>query len=139
LVISAEIKNNQPVVDFEIYPETEFADIEGRVIENVNIKSLLKEGNTPEINAMLSNYPNPFNPSTRIQFTVEQNENVSLVIYDLLGKEVITLVNENKSPGSYNVIWQAVDNNGNRVPSGIYIYRLVSGENVITKKMTLLK
>lgn len=80
------------------------------------------------------NYPNPFNPSTTITYELRESGNVSLVVYDLLGKEVATLVNEAQTPGIYDVVFTA-DN----YSTALYIYRLQVNDNVSVKKMTLLK
>jgi hypothetical protein len=89
------------------------------------------------------NYPNPFNPSTKIRFTVPKDErretkNVSLKIYDILGREIVTLVNEEKPKGSYEVEFNPVSSIKN-IASGIYFYQLKAGNLVQTKKMTYLK
>jgi len=87
------------------------------------------------------NYPNPFNPSTTISFTVPSSteyysvqQNVSLKVYDILGNEVATLVNENKPAGVYNVQFAM-----NNFPSGVYFYTLKAGSFTETKKMLLMK
>ena len=80
------------------------------------------------------NYPNPFNPATVIKFKVPSSQVVTLKVYDLLGREVATLVNEEKSPGNYEVKFD-----GNNLASGMYIYRLQSGSTVLSKKMLLMK
>ena len=80
------------------------------------------------------NYPNPFNPTTKINFSLPEASNVKLSIYNILGQEVQTLVNEQLSAGNYNV-----DFNASNLSSGIYFYSLKAGSNVVTKKMTLLK
>jgi photosystem II stability/assembly factor-like uncharacterized protein len=82
----------------------------------------------------IQNYPNPFNPATLISFQLPEQTNVELKIYDVLGNEVTTLVNENKPAGSYEVEW-----NASNLPSGVYIYQLVAGTNTQMKKMLLLK
>jgi hypothetical protein len=89
-----------------------------------------KEYNTE----LLDNYPNPFNPSTKINYSLKTEGKVSLKIYNTLGEEVITLVNEIKPAGSYETAF-----NASELPSGIYIYRMQSGEYVSSKKMILLK
>ena len=83
---------------------------------------------------LFQNYPNPFNPSTKIKFQIADKEYVSLKIFDLLGKEVETLVNEEKSAGEYEVQFRA-----DQLTSGIYIYKLDAGNFSQTKKMLLLK
>ena len=85
------------------------------------------------------NYPNPFNPSTTIKFAIPQKEFVSLKIYDILGREVKTLLSEDRNVGTYSVKWNGVDNSGNRISSGVYFYRLKAGNFTQVKKMVLLK
>ncbi len=80
------------------------------------------------------NYPNPFNPSTTINFSLPSSEFVTLKVYDVLGNEVATLVNEEKPPGTYEITWYAVN-----LPSGIYFYKIQSGSFLETKKMILIK
>jgi photosystem II stability/assembly factor-like uncharacterized protein len=80
------------------------------------------------------NFPNPFNPSTVISFKLPEQTNVELKIYDVLGNEIATLVNESKPAGRYEVEW-----NASNLPSGVYIYQLVAGTNIQMKKMLLLK
>ena len=87
------------------------------------------------INFRLSqNYPNPFNPSTKIEYRIQKTEFVSLMVYDVLGREVTTLVNKEQSAGNYSVIFDASE-----LTSGLYLYKLSSGGLVSTKKMILLK
>jgi hypothetical protein len=124
---------------FDIGAETEFADKEGKTLGGLRLKAGVENSNVLTDKEILANYPNPFNPSTTIRFTVKQTENVSVVIYNLLGKEVIKLVDEVKKPGAYNVNWLGADKNGNRVPSGVYIYRLICGNEITSRKMALLK
>ncbi len=89
---------------------------------------------TPKGFALEQNYPNPFNPSTTIRFSVPQTEQVSLKVYNSLGQEVQTLVNEVKGKGNYEATF-----NASNLPSGTYFYRLQAGVNVETKKMMLVK
>lgn len=84
--------------------------------------------------ALKQNYPNPFNPSTVISYSIKGNEHVSLVIYNILGKEVASLVNEYKTAGAYKIEF-----NGASLPSGIYFYKLSTAKYTEVKKMTLLK
>lgn len=80
------------------------------------------------------NFPNPFNPVTKIKYNLLKQNHVQLKIFDMLGKELETLVDENKKEGNYEVDWNAVS-----YPSGVYIYRLIAGDNTIEKKMVLIK
>jgi len=92
------------------------------------------EVSSPSEYSIAQNYPNPFNPSTKIKYSVPQSSNVVLKIYDVLGKEVATLVNEEKPVGSYEVEF-----NPSSLTSGVYFYKLQAGSFVDTKKMLLLK
>ena len=94
---------------------------------------------TPREFSLGQNYPNPFNPSTSITYDIPASANVSLSIYDMLGRNVITLVNEQQSAGSYVVEWNGENSSGIQVTSGIYFYRLEAGQAATTKKMLLLK
>ena len=88
------------------------------------------------------NHPNPFNPTTSIQFTVDGGQTAQptvLRIYNVLGQRVRTLVDEERKPGRYRVIWDGRDDNGGEVSSGIYFYVLENGESRETKKMVLLR
>jgi len=80
------------------------------------------------------NYPNPFNPSTKIRYSVPQSSNVVIKVFDILGSEIETLVNEEKTVGTYELTWYAES-----LPSGIYFYRLQAGSFIETKKMVLIK
>jgi hypothetical protein len=91
---------------------------------------------TGEVNtySLSNNYPNPFNPSTKIEFQIPELSFVSLKVYDVLGNEVATLVNEEKTVGNHTVEFNAAN-----LPSGIYFYQINTGDFVQTKKMVLLK
>jgi hypothetical protein len=88
----------------------------------------------PESFTLLQNYPNPFNPSTTIRYKLQANSFVSLKIYDILGSEILTLVNEEKTAGEYDVEF-----NASSFSSGIYYYRLIAGSFIKTLKTLLLK
>jgi hypothetical protein len=98
------------------------------------ITSIGSEGSLPADFALSQNYPNPFNPSTRIKYQLPNDSDVSLKVYDILGNEVATLVNEFKQAGYYEVIFDA-----SNLTSGIYIYKVTAGSYIETKKMILLK
>jgi len=85
------------------------------------------------------NYPNPFNPSTIIRYALPEASFVTLKIYNMLGQEVKTLVNEQKNAGTFNVQWRGDNNFGSKVSSGTYIYRVIAGAHIFAKKMILLK
>ncbi len=104
------------------------------------VSSLLTEFNESKTTELLSdfylaqNYPNPFNPTTTIQYSIPQRSNVTLKVYDVLGSEIATLVNEEKERGVYTVNF-----NASNMASGMYIYRITAGSFVETKKMILLR
>ena len=85
------------------------------------------------------NYPNPFNPSTTIRYEIPEQSFVTIKVYDVLGNEIVTLLNEEKSAGSYEVTFDSHSGNVRNLTSGIYFYKLQAGSFVETKKMILLK
>jgi hypothetical protein len=88
----------------------------------------------PPYVSLEQNYPNPFNPNTRIVYKVGGRESVSLRVYDLLGREVATLVSEKKEIGEYVVDW-----NAEGLPSGVYYYRIITGQTMQTRKAVLIR
>jgi hypothetical protein len=93
----------------------------------------------PEEFALFQNYPNPFNPFTSIRYTLPVESEVRLDIFNLLGQHILTLVNGDQKAGFYQVIWDTSDAQGQPVRSGIYVYRLIAGNFIQTKKMILMK
>jgi len=85
------------------------------------------------------NYPNPFNPVTTISYSLPYATKVNLVIYNMVGRQVVTLVNDYQQSGAREIQWNATDANGNKVSSGMYIYRLVTDSHSESRKMLLLK
>jgi hypothetical protein len=104
--------------------------VEGQGITNVQNNSNI----TPEKFILYQNYPNPFNPSTVIRFQIKDSRYTMIKVYNILGKEVTTLVNEKKSPGTYEVTF---DRSG--LASGMYFYTLISGDFKATKRFVLIK
>ena len=95
--------------------------------------------NVPTTFALKQNFPNPFNPTTTVSYSVPKSNQVTVVVYDLLGNVVKTLVNEPQQPGSYEILWDATNDQGALVPTGNYILKMVAGDFSQTRKMTLLK
>ncbi len=93
-----------------------------------------KNNQLPTDFSLSQNYPNPFNPSTEIKYSIPKSGSVTLKVYDILGQEVTTLVNQEQKQGSYSVNF-----NASKLASGIYMYKLQSGDFSVTKKMMLLK
>jgi hypothetical protein len=99
---------------------------EDGVIEN--------ESGVPYKFSLSQNYPNPFNPSTVINYSLAASERVQITVYDLLGKEIKTLVNEVKGPGSHQVTF-----NASGISSGVYFYKISAGSFLDIKKMVVVK
>jgi flagellar hook assembly protein FlgD len=91
--------------------------------------------------ALDQNYPNPFNPTTTISYSIGpgQIDHLNLTVYNVLGQEVVTLVDRVQGSGHYAVTWQGTAADGSKAASGIYFYRLTHGDKSETKKMVLLK
>lgn len=96
--------------------------------------SLVKEIELPFGFQLFQNYPNPFNPSTNIKFSIAKQDIVSLKVYDVLGQEIETLINEEKPAGEYEIEFD-----GNKLSSGVYYYKIIAGRFTDTKKMMLTK
>jgi hypothetical protein len=99
----------------------------------------IEDPSAPSSYALEQNFPNPFNPSTTVTYSVPKSGQVNVMVYDLLGNHVKTLVNEVQEPGRYEVKWNATNEQGAVVPTGNYILKMVAGDFTQTRKMTLLK
>jgi FlgD Ig-like domain/Fibronectin type III domain len=104
-----------------------------------NITGVEKTETMPADFVLSQNYPNPFNPTTIINFALPKNSFVALKVYDMLGREVKTLMNSEMSAGVHSVNWNADNNSGQKVTSGVYIYRISAGDFTAVKKMVLIK
>jgi hypothetical protein len=127
--------------EFHMYPPQDSAIAEGTILlDNLVLgdKTTAIHDNHNQINPgsfrLEQNYPNPFNPVTRITYTVPATSNISLIVYDALGREIKSLVNEEKSPGNYTVQFDGTD-----LSSGIYFYVMKANNFIETKKLILLK
>jgi hypothetical protein len=98
------------------------------------VKITTISNDTPDKYLLYQNYPNPFNPSTNIKYQLTSSNIVTLKVFDINGKEIVTLVNEKQSPGTYSVDWDA-----SQYPSGVYFYTLITNTFTETRKMTLIK
>jgi hypothetical protein len=116
------------------------ANTQATALQTVITRDRIKVASAPEAFALLGNQPNPFNPNTQITYEVPQQSHVTLTVFNLLGQEVIRLVDQVQTPGRYVVTWNARNANGLSVSSGVYLYRLTSSAGAVdTKRMTLLK
>ena len=93
----------------------------------------------PEDFALHQNYPNPFNPTTQIQYDLPEDQFVTIAIYDVIGRNVRTLMNANQTAGYHTIHWDARNDMGEGISAGMYIYTIQAGEFRATKKMVLLK
>jgi hypothetical protein len=117
---------------------------QGDVIRIYNFVRLVRGGSVSDVNEnktsfpdqyeLKQNYPNPFNPNTKIKYSVPQASQVQIKVFDVLGNEIETLINEEKQVGTYEITWYAEG-----LPSGVYFYQLIAGEYTAIKKMILLK
>ena len=113
----------------------------GWAFDNINVTTdfVAAAGDLPAAMALGQNYPNPFNPTTTIAFTLDRSGPVKLQVFDVQGHLVRTLVNEIRAAGPYRVDWDGKDHDGRTAAAGLYMYRLVAGDVIQQKKMTLLK
>ncbi len=113
--------------------------LEGSGRANLTSLGQFKFGEAPKSFSLNQNYPNPFNPSTQISFQITRPGKVRLSIYNTLGQKIRDLIHEERSVGTYRVVWDGRNESGNYVSSGIYFYRLESAEGIAAKKMLLRK
>jgi len=88
---------------------------------------------------LLGNFPNPFNPVTKLSFDIDYRSNVVVTIYNILGNEITTLQNGEMNPGRYSLTWNATNDQGKNMPTGMYLYKVTSDSRVLTGKMLLMK
>ena len=144
--------NGTPVGDLNWFPEQKEAWLANRDAEYDAIENALDNGETlvsvvdlggrlPGALNLRQNYPNPFvaGEVTNIAFEVSQAGNVSISVYDALGRQVTTLVNENLAAGNYSVEWNGTDGAGRTLSSGVYFYSLRTGDQVESKRMVIVR
>ena len=93
----------------------------------------------PESYILFQNHPNPFNPETSISYQIPEAAQVEIKIFNTMGQNIKTLISQKQNAGYYLVHWDGNDSNGNKVVSGIYMYRIEAGDFICIKKMTLMK
>ena len=126
-------------------PEDYYADLPGGLTKGImdwsaGVVSIDNEVvNTPDKFSLKGNYPNPFNPSTNIMFTLGMASDVTVKVYSILGEEIATLHNGNMIPGTHSLRWNGLTNNGFNVASGVYFYQVDVAGQVKTGKMMLMK
>jgi hypothetical protein len=147
LVTWVGAKSQASPINFNLYDSVtdQFVPCSRLIKENtdfyyVKLGNNEQNGITSEIVGLrISNYPNPFNPSTTINYNIPKDGDVKLNIYNLKGQLVKTLVSESKKSGSYKITWNGDDQAGNRVSSGLYFTRIESNGKTLTNKMLMLK
>jgi len=117
----------------------ELANMKGTITVQLTTAVFDEVDAVPDQYFLSQNFPNPFNPSTTIQFGLEASGYTTITIYNLIGQPVADALDEYRDAGLHQVYWDGIDNSGTQVPSGIYFYRLQSGEFKQTRKMVLLK
>lgn len=110
----------------------------GTIVVKLTQKTLHEDGLLKDL-VLFNNYPNPFNPSTRISFSLPDDDYIKLSVYDVSGREIRTLYQGNLKKGIHSFNWDSKNNSGNQTPSGIYFYQLKSNDIILTKKLLLLK
>ena len=120
--------------------DTTDADNQFTVSVNANAVLGIDEPQIPEVYALHQNFPNPFNPTTTLKYDLPENAVVTLTIYDIMGREIISLVkNSYREAGYHRVIWNGLDNHGKQLGSGMYFYMIRTASFTKTKKMIMLK
>jgi hypothetical protein len=114
-------------------------DLNGVSLNDTIMVTVLPLIEIPLKYAFHQNYPNPFNPVTTLRYDIPENSHVNITIYDMLGRQVKTLINQTQDTGYRSVIWDATNDYGKLVSAGIYLYQIQAGEYMQTKKMLLLK
>ena len=138
MALSTITANQGASIIGRLLARTDSVSLHDNSIGTVSVPTSVRTDNVPAGFTLSQNYPNPFNPSTVISYHLAVNGLVTLKVYDVLGKEVATLVNGRQEAGSYNVTFNT--NNGTRsLSSGVYFYRLDAGSFVSTKKLILIK
>jgi hypothetical protein len=117
----------------------DYDDISGDFFIQDTLTSVEERGGNPGSFALHANYPNPFNPTTTISYELLVTGNIELRIFNQLGQEVRTLVNERQHPNYYRIQWDGRDNAGKQMVSGIYVYRLQADSFSRSRKMVLIK
>ena len=116
-----------------------FTSVSGLAFSPPDPNSVEQSDTIPNIFSLEQNYPNPFNPSTTIRYQLPEATRVSLVIFNLLGQEVRTMIKAEQVAGDYSVTWDGIDKFGKEVASGVYVYRLKAGEFTDVKKLALTR
>ena len=124
--------------DIRIYKRALTED-EIKVLYNERTSINATEFYLPQDFQLCQNYPNPFNPETSISFQAPKTSRVTIEVFNLLGQHIRTLVDEKKNPGSYQIMWNGLDDQGQALSSGVYLYKMRAGDFTAMKKMVLVR
>ncbi|MBN2600460.1 MAG: DUF3494 domain-containing protein [Candidatus Marinimicrobia bacterium] len=113
--------------------------LDANAVSESFILSSVENNEVPHVFSLKQNYPNPFNPTTTISYVIPQKSQVCITIYDILGNQITTLINQEQSSGYQEIVWNSKDKNGKSVSAGIYVYQMVTESYRTTKKMVLMK
>ena len=108
-------------------------------LRNETVVHIQETSKLPNKFVIHHNYPNPFNPVTTLRYDLPEQANVNIIIYDMLGRQVKSLINQTQDAGFKSVLWNATNDNDKPVSAGVYLYKIQAGDFVQTKKMVLLK
>ena len=133
LAIPIEIRGRETNISISYKGLTMEGDLAGQMTQSITIE------NVPDEFVLYNNYPNPFNPTTKIDYGLPDVSNVKLVIYDIIGREVISLINQKQEAGYRSITWHGVDSFGMNVGAGMYFYVLEADNFRQVKKMVFLK
>jgi hypothetical protein len=134
IALSSIIANDAASINGRLLARTDSVSLHNNTIGGVLVVTTVRSENVPNGFTLSQNYPNPFNPSTTFRYSIPNKSKVIIKVYNILGNETKTLVNEEKPAGKYELTWNAAN-----LPSGVYFYRIQAGSFVETKKMVLLK
>lgn len=135
IVINSNDNINLDAGEFHIYTDKKLEAPEDSLL--VSIKGKINK--IPLSFALIQNYPNPFNPQTTIEYQIDKQAKVTLKVFDILGRHVITLVNKNQTAGLFTINWNGMNKSGKKAASGVYFYRLSTGKKSIVRKMLLIQ
>ena len=122
-----------------VYKESVASGIPSNIVDIISGYLTVQQEIVPDKFLLKQNYPNPFNGLTTIEYSIPSTSNILFKIYDMSGKEIRTLHNGYHNSGRATIIWDGKDKNSQLVASGIYFYSIVSGQNSLAKKLTLVK
>jgi hypothetical protein len=140
--VDVTVVDDARAIDIRLHPLGRFKGtvyMDGLEVKKINVVTDVMDSFMPTDFSLSQNYPNPFNPTTIIRYALPKSSFVTLQIYDMLGREVKTLINSEQNAGIHQVNWNGDNNYGSRVSSGTYIYTIRTGGFYTAKKMVLIK